>query len=53
MNQEQQFANTLEEIKRLAKNQGNCVGREQVKEAFLRHATSKMSQIFRREKEKR
>ena len=35
MNQEQQFANTLEEIKRLAKNQGNCVGREQVKEAFL------------------
>ena len=26
MNQEQQFANTLEEIKRLAKNQGNCVG---------------------------
>lgn len=35
MNQEQQFANTLEEVRRLAKNQGNCIGREQVKEAFL------------------
>ena len=34
MNQEQQFAKTLEEIKQLARQQGNCISEEQVKEAF-------------------
>lgn len=34
MNQEQQFAETLEEIKQLARQQGNCISEEQVKEAF-------------------
>ena len=44
MNQEQQFANTLEEIKRLAKNQGNCVGIWKAWNCW---------KSFRREKEKR
>lgn len=34
MNQEQQFAHTLEEIRALAEEQGNCVSEEQVREAF-------------------
>lgn len=34
MNQEQLFAQKLEEIKRTAKEQGNCVSKEQVEEAF-------------------
>lgn len=34
MNKELEFAKTLEEVKDLAKGQGNCVSEEQVKEAF-------------------
>lgn len=34
MSKEILFAQTLEEVRRLAKEQGNCVSREQVREAF-------------------
>ncbi len=34
MNKELLFARTLEQVKQLAKEQGNCVNEEQVKEAF-------------------
>ena len=34
MNKEVLFAKTLEQVKKLAKEQGNCVSEEQVKEAF-------------------
>ena len=34
MNQELQFAQTLEQVRALAKEQGNCVSREQVEQAF-------------------
>ncbi len=34
MNKEVLFAQTLEKVKKLAKEQGNCVSEEQVKEAF-------------------
>ena len=34
MNKEVLFANTLEQVRNLAKEQGNCVSEEQVKEAF-------------------
>lgn len=34
MNQEVVFAQTLEQVRKLAKEQGNCVSREQVREAF-------------------
>lgn len=34
MNQEVLFAQTLEKVKKLAKEQGNCVSKEQVQEAF-------------------
>ena len=34
MNKEVLFANTLEKVRSLAKEQGNCVSEEQVKEAF-------------------
>ncbi len=34
MDREQLFGKTLEKIKRLAKEQGNCVSREQIREAF-------------------
>ena len=34
MNKELKFAQTLEEVRKLAKEQGNCVSEEQVKEAF-------------------
>lgn len=34
MNQELQFAQTLEQVRTLAREQGNCVSREQVEEAF-------------------
>lgn len=34
VNQEIVFAQTLEKVRRLAKEQGNCVGEEQVREAF-------------------
>ncbi len=34
MNKELVFAKTLEEVRKLAKEQGNCVSEEQVKEAF-------------------
>ena len=34
MNQELQFAQTLEQVRALAREQGNCVSREQVEEAF-------------------
>lgn len=34
MNQEVLFAQTLEKVKKLAKEQGNCVSKEQVEEAF-------------------
>lgn len=34
MNQEIVFAQTLEKVRRLAKEQGNCVSEEQVREAF-------------------
>ena len=33
-NQEIAFAQILEEVKKLAKEQGNCISEEQVKEAF-------------------
>ena len=35
MNREVLFAQTLKKVRRLAKEQGNCVSEEQVKEAFL------------------
>lgn len=34
MNQELQFAQTLEQVRALAREQGNCVSKEQVEEAF-------------------
>ena len=34
MNREVLFAKTLEEVRALAKEQGNCVSEEQVKDAF-------------------
>ena len=34
MNKELKFAQTLEQVRKLAKEQGNCVSEEQVKEAF-------------------
>ncbi len=34
MNKEVLFAQTLEQVKKLAKEQGNCISEEQVKEAF-------------------
>lgn len=34
MNKEVLFAQTLEQVRKLAKEQGNCVSEEQVKEAF-------------------
>lgn len=34
MNQELQFAQTLEQVRALAREQGNCIGKEQVEEAF-------------------
>ena len=34
MNQEIIFAQTLERVRRLAKEQGNCIGEEQVREEF-------------------
>ncbi len=34
MNRELQFAQTLEEVKKKAKDQGNCISEEQIKEAF-------------------
>ncbi len=34
MDREVLFAQTLEEVKRMAKEQGNCISREQLKEAF-------------------
>lgn len=34
MNREVAFARTLEQVRALAKEQGNCIGEEQVKEAF-------------------
>ena len=34
MNRELQFAQTLEEVKKKAKEQGNCISEEQVKESF-------------------
>ena len=34
MNKELLFAQTLEKVRNLAKEQGNCVSEEQVKEAF-------------------
>ena len=34
MNKEVLFAQTLEKVKELAKEQGNCVSEEQVKDAF-------------------
>ena len=34
MNKEVLFAKTLEEVRNLAKEQGNCVSEEQVQEAF-------------------
>ena len=34
MDKEVWFAKTLEEVKRLAKEQGNCISEEQLKEAF-------------------
>lgn len=34
MNRELQFAQTLEEVKKKAKEQGNCVSEEQIKESF-------------------
>ncbi|MDE7253903.1 MAG: hypothetical protein K2O32_13305 [Acetatifactor sp.] len=34
MNQELQFAQTLEQVRTLAREQGNCVSKEQVEEAF-------------------
>ena len=34
MNQEVLFAKTLEAVRKLAKEQGNCVSEEQVREAF-------------------
>lgn len=35
MNRELQFAQTLEEVKKKAKEQGNCISEEQIKESFL------------------
>ncbi len=35
MNKELQFAQTLEQVRKLAKEQGNCVSEEQVQEAFV------------------
>lgn len=35
MKKEIQFANTLEKIKKLAREQGNCIQEEQIKEAFF------------------
>lgn len=34
MNQEIQFAQTLEQVRRMAKEQGNCISEEQVREKF-------------------
>ena len=34
MNRELQFAKTLEEVKKKAKEQGNCISEEQIKESF-------------------
>ena len=34
MNKEVLFAKTLEEVRKTAKEQGNCISEEQVKEAF-------------------
>ena len=34
MNKEVLFARTLEEVRKTAKEQGNCISEEQVKEAF-------------------
>ena len=34
MNKEVLFAQTLEKVRKLAKEQGNCVSEEQVQEAF-------------------
>ena len=34
VNQEIIFAQTLERVRRLAKEQGNCIGEEQVREEF-------------------
>ena len=34
MNRELQFAQTLEEVKKKAKEQGNCISEEQIKESF-------------------
>ena len=34
MNKEVLFAQTLEQVRKLAKEQGNCVSEEQVMEAF-------------------
>ena len=34
MNKEVLFAQTLEQVRKTAKEQGNCISEEQVKEAF-------------------
>ncbi|MDD6812562.1 MAG: hypothetical protein PUD93_12035 [Lachnospiraceae bacterium] len=40
MNKEILFAQTLEKVRKTAKDQGNCISREQVEEAFLELALS-------------
>ena len=45
MNRELQFAQTLEEVKKKAKEQGNCISEEQVKESFS--ALSRTEEQFR------
>lgn len=48
MNQEVLFAKTLEAVRKLAKEQGNCVSEEQVKEAFapLHLNTDQLQMVF-------
>ena len=48
MNQEILFAQTLEKVKKQAKEQGNCIGEEQVREAFseLNLSDSQLQMVF-------
>jgi len=39
MNKEVLFAKTLEQVRKTAKEQGNCISEEQVKDAFRRNLT--------------
>ncbi|MCM1049969.1 MAG: hypothetical protein NC433_16255 [Clostridiales bacterium] len=48
MNQEVVFAKTLEQVKKTAKEQGNCISKEQVEEAFaaLELDNEKLNMVF-------